>query len=267
MAASVPVSLGAEGIRQAVVPGFRLAELRFPPALTLAPHDHDRTTLAVVMEGGFDGWWAGREGACPPGALLVEPAGERHANRFAAGATTRVLIVQPEGDTPWLGGARGRARLRPDAVLLAWRIGEELRRPDAVTPVALEGLALELTALAARSEAPRPAIGSWVTRARDIVEERYAEPVTLSWLAAELQVHPSQLARAFRRQHGRPVGTYLREVRIRRAAVRLARSSEPIASVAVAVGFADQSHLTRWFVRHVGVTPARYRAIVRDPSS
>jgi AraC-like DNA-binding protein len=33
--------------------------------------------------------------------------------------------------------------------------------------------------------------------------------------------------------------------------------------VALAVGFADQSHLTRWFVRYIGVTPARYRAIQR----
>jgi AraC-like DNA-binding protein len=35
---------------------------------------------------------------------------------------------------------------------------------------------------------------------------------------------------------------------------------EPIADVAVAVGFHDQAHLTRHFRRHVGTTPGRFVA-------
>jgi AraC family transcriptional regulator len=59
------------------------------------------------------------------------------------------------------------------------------------------------------------------------------------------------------------VGTYLREVRVRRAAARLATGNESIADIALAVGFADQSHLHRWFVRLIGETPARYRRQLR----
>jgi AraC-like DNA-binding protein len=32
-----------------------------------------------------------------------------------------------------------------------------------------------------------------------------------------------------------------------------------VVDVALAVGFSSQSHLSHWFVRHVGVSPASYR--------
>jgi AraC family transcriptional regulator len=83
-------------------------------------------------------------------------------------------------------------------------------------------------------------------------------------LADELGRHPAYLARAFRAAYGRPVGTYLREVRVRRAAELLGGTETAIAEVALRVGFVDQSHLTRWFVRLVGLSPAAYRAKVRD---
>jgi AraC-like DNA-binding protein len=37
------------------------------------------------------------------------------------------------------------------------------------------------------------------------------------------------------------------------------------AQTAAAVGFADQAHLTRWFKRVTGVTPAAFRNSVQDP--
>lgn len=260
-----PVSLGAERARQLLVPGFAIADLGFPAGLTLGPHDHQRPTIAVVMSGGFDGWWNGREAPCGPGTLLVEPAGERHANRFGSRSGTRVIIIQPQTEGPM--PERAGPRRRPAALPLAWRVGEELCNPDTVTPMALEGLALELSALAAR-EPRRSTVGTRHLNAAALIEERYAQPITLSGLAAELGVSGAYLAREFRGHHGRSVGMFVREVRVRRAAERLARGKESLAEIALAVGFADQSHLNRWFVRHMGVTPGRYRMAVRGgPSS
>ena len=259
-----PVTLGASRVRRLRVPGFAVADLRFPGGLTLGRHDHDRATLAVVTEGAFDCWWNGREASCGPGTLLLEPAGELHANRFARRTDTRVIIIQPDGELLALrtAGSHGPRR-RPDALPLAWHVAEELRSRDDVTPMALEGLALELAALAARDVAiTRPE--SRLASAAAILEERYAQPITLSALAAELELHPGYLARRFRQQHGRSVGTFLREVRVRRAAERIARGDETLAQVALAVGFADQSHLTRWFTRSMGISPARYRRAILD---
>ncbi|HEX6127542.1 MAG TPA: AraC family transcriptional regulator, partial [Candidatus Limnocylindria bacterium] len=157
-----------------------------------------------------------------------------------------------------------RATFRPDVLPIADRLLEELRRPDAVTPLAVEGMALEIAAIAARQAAPSRQRPPWLRRAASILDDRYAESVTLSGLADELDRHPAYLARAFRAAYGRPVGTYLREVRVRRAAELLGGTETAIAEVALRVGFVDQSHLTRWFVRFVGLSPAAYRATVRD---
>jgi AraC-like DNA-binding protein len=58
---------------------------------------------------------------------------------------------------------------------------------------------------------------------------------------------------------------YLGLVRLERARALL-HTSAPIAQTAVASGFSDQSHLTRFFKRVYGVTPGAYAKAVRAES-
>jgi AraC family transcriptional regulator len=53
-------------------------------------------------------------------------------------------------------------------------------------------------------------------------------------------------------------------LRLAWAAAELARGGKPLAEIAAGAGFADQSHFTRIFRRHVGTTPARYREQARS---
>lgn len=261
MAASAPVSLGASRTEHREVPGFAVRTLQFPPDLSLPSHEHPEATIAVVLRGGFEGRWASGEGACGPGTLIVEPAGSPHANRFGlAGAL--VVTVQPT--STFATGLHDPSRSASlEAQALAWRAAAELRAQDDLTPIALEGLSLELLAVAGRSPDESSRTTDWLDRATEIVEGQYTRPLALGVVAAEVGVHPVRLARRFRARHGRSVGTYLREVRVRRAAASLADGNDSIAEIALAVGFADQSHLHRWFVRLMGETPARYRRQLR----
>jgi methylphosphotriester-DNA--protein-cysteine methyltransferase len=59
--------------------------------------------------------------------------------------------------------------------------------------------------------------------------------------------------RQFRDRYGVAPSAYLRQLRLREARRRLAARAA-IAEVAFATGFADQSHLTRWFRRTYGIT-------------
>ena len=68
---------------------------------------------------------------------------------------------------------------------------------------------------------------------------------------------PYHLARLFHDETGLPPHTYLTQLRINRAKQRL-QAGDPIADVAAATGFSDQSHLTRRFKRIVGVTPGQF---------
>jgi AraC-like DNA-binding protein len=94
--------------------------------------------------------------------------------------------------------------------------------------------------------------------ARDILHARIVDPPSLSELAAEVGTSRFALLRAFRTRYGLPPHAYLNQVRVRRARALLDDGMPP-AAVAVAVGFADQPHLSRHFRRLVGVAPGRYQ--------
>jgi len=139
---------------------------------------------------------------------------------------------------------------------------------DATVPLA-EELALELVStLSERLEyRGTGAAPSWLRRVRDVLHDRAAAKLTLTQMAIEAGVHPVYLARAFRHHFGRPLGSYLRRVRVAMAADGLARSDAPPARLACGAGFCDQSHLNRVFRRETGWSPVGYRRAVRDLQS
>lgn len=124
----------------------------------------------------------------------------------------------------------------------------------------LVGLLASLGRYVARAAAVTPA-SPRVARAVARLDEAPAEPVTLGDLAALAGVSRFQLLRGFSREVGTTPHAYLIQRRVRLARQLLAAGCGP-AEAAAAAGFADQSHLTRAFVRQLGVTPARYRRAV-----
>ncbi|MFZ3567721.1 AraC family ligand binding domain-containing protein [Streptomyces sp. BH097] len=112
------------------------------------------------------------------------------------------------------------------------------------------------TSLAAR---PRRSAGATAAdRAREVLEERLADPPSLEALADELGTSPFALLRAFRDTYGMPPHTWLTNARVR-VARRLLEAGTAPADAAVALGFTDQPHLNRHFTRIVGVPPGAYQ--------
>ncbi len=92
---------------------------------------------------------------------------------------------------------------------------------------------------------------------RDYINANFAADVSLSDLSGHVGLSPFHLARVFEKAIGVTPHVYLESVRIRRAR-ELLESAVSIAEVAIAVGYSDQSHLTRRFKRHLGITPGQY---------
>lgn len=97
-----------------------------------------------------------------------------------------------------------------------------------------------------------------VAAARDVLHARLVDPPSLDELAHMAGTSRFALLRAFRARYGLPPHAYLNQVRVRRARAML-DDGVPPATVAAAVGFADQSHLSRHFRRLVGLAPGAYQ--------
>ncbi len=99
------------------------------------------------------------------------------------------------------------------------------------------------------------------------IEENYHSEVTLETLAKLAKLSIRSLQRKFRSVFRITPSEYLLRVRIIKASKMLATTSTPIASIAAATGFSDQSHLTRRFVSAVGETPRSFRKRHHSASS
>ena len=111
-----------------------------------------------------------------------------------------------------------------------------------------------------RGPAREPRIVSVV---RDVLEDSYAKSAetTLQVLAQRAGVTPFRVIRAFREATGLAPHQYLIQVRVERARQFLADGAVP-SLAALMTGFADQSHLTYHFKKHLGITPGNYQRCV-----
>ena len=265
----VPVHMGSPRFDVVEVGGLKVTDAWFPAGEFLPPHVHERPIFATMLSGSFEDVFRTRTHECTPSTLFTEPAGERHANRIQdAGA--HVLIVQP--------GPAEAERLRSACRLWeeiycfrhggvaerARQVSREIRSPDAVSPLAIEALVLEMVVIAARlDDAHRRGSGppAWLDRVRELVHARFRERLRIGDLARAVDVHPAHLARTFRDHFHVPLGSYIRRLRVEWAMREMVETKDPLSAIAARAGFADQSHFTREFRKHSGLTPGRYRAL------
>jgi AraC-like DNA-binding protein len=99
---------------------------------------------------------------------------------------------------------------------------------------------------------------SLALKARDWLSDRLHDNIGLSDMAQALEVDRFRLSREFQSQFGLPPHAWLIQLRLTHARRLLAEGVSP-ANVAAQLGFADQSHLGRWFRRAYQLTPARYQ--------
>jgi AraC family transcriptional regulator len=265
--AAIPVTFGSTTRASLDAGGLQISSVVFPPGLRVRPHWHERACISVVLEDWRNGSRGKERYRSPAASVQAIPAEAVHEDVFPA-EPLPVLLVEAEPEVGETLGAYG-VRLEeiqyfcdPGIAALAVRIARELEAPDGVSALTVEGLVLELFALLARrgtAEAGSERTPKWLERARECLHDRFADGLSVADVAAEVRVHPAHLAREFRRRFGVPIGEYARRLRLDAAAARLATTDDPLAAIAFESGFAHQSHFTRAFKRHTGLTPARYR--------
>lgn len=152
---------------------------------------------------------------------------------------------------------------------LAVAVLEALRTGAAEDRLYIESIAELMAVHMARTHSsrtrPRPltrpkALPQWrIRRLIDYIEQHLGEDLSIEALAADVGLSPLYLARAFRLAFGQSPHQYVIGRRVEAAKQLLRDGTTPIADVALATGFSSQSHLSNWFRRAVGVSPAAYR--------
>jgi AraC family transcriptional activator of mtrCDE len=182
-----------------------------------------------------------------PGRLVVRSAtGGETAQAPAGGppSATRLCrlieLMREEAADEGPGSASLVSHLSGALFALTLRFASEGAQPPA-----------GLLALAAR---PR------LTAALMAMFERPGEPWTLDQFAALCNMSRATFVRQFQEAIGRSATDVLTEVRMTMAGRALLETAAPVAQIGESVGYQSDAAFQRVFKRHIGVTPARWRA-------
>jgi AraC-like DNA-binding protein len=238
--------------------GAHISRIMHPPGQRIGAHGHDWPVLTLYRMGGYreraDDGAIDLDGPSvvfqPAGAAHEDEIGDRGLEALAlafdpAWLSAEVRAILPRR-TQWrLGGpiaARGRALAQ------TWHEGDGASVRGETSRFLVEAFAWR------GASAPAPAWGARVLAALD------GGPRATAALALSLGLHPAWLARAYRAWRGEGLADTVRRRRVERGALLLRMSDTPLAEVAVACGFCDQSHMNRSFRAVLGRTPLDVRS-------
>ena len=227
---------------------FGVVETSYAPAASCSTHAHFEPYVCVILAGRVENRSRCGTRRMGPGEAFFRPSGTPHAVAYGRANGARCLMV----------------RLAPvymqdvlyahEQSFLVPRRTQQTLRARTVSARELSDLVDGWVAGLARTEGPHPSCCPAEEARRAIDAQPLEAPISIADVAERVGVHASHLARAFRRRWGRTMSEYVIELRVSRAARLLARDVS-IADAAASVGFYDQSHMTRSFVRFVGTTP------------
>src|SRR5262249_59558331 len=104
----------------------------------------------------------------------------------------------------------------------------------------------------------------WLASVTEFLQANYKANPTLISIGREVGAHPVHVAQVFRRFQGCTIGEYMRKMRVDFACRELACGDAPLARIAAAPGFADQSHFSRTFKALTRMSPSQYRIAAHD---
>ena len=239
--------------------GARVLRVVHPDRQEIGEHRHDWAYIGLHTLGRYHEIYDGGEALMSGPSAVLHPAGRPHAD-LVENVGLETLTV--EFDRAWL---RRHGFDAPLDRSLAWTggavalAGRQLARALCQPKIAEDQIGratARFLHFAFRAERElRPA---WLDRVRHALSAD-AAPSTID-IARRLDLHPAWLARAYRHATGEGLHETIRRKRVEQACILLRRSDRPLAEIALAAGFCDQSHMNRGFRATLGRTPAAVRS-------
>ena len=234
-------------------------------------HYHNRLEIYYLEEGACRYFIDTDTYTLQAGDVLVIPAGVLHTAVYQTSTHTRHLIqcdVQyvPHSVRPMLPNMVyicRQPRLQEEIKGLLKQIGREYGHPDELARDAVcahVGALLILLARAQREALSVPAADDFVARAVFYMKAHYAEPLTLSAVAAYCAVSCEHLSRSFKKKTGFGFNEYLTLYRLKQAQTMLLSDTPlSVGRVAELCGFNDSNYFASRCKRIFGLSPSELR--------
>ncbi|MER9870433.1 AraC family transcriptional regulator [Mesorhizobium sp. M0136] len=239
-------------------------------------HRHDTYAIGVTLYGVQRFSYRGQMHQSLPGQIIILHPDELHDGGAGTedGLRYRMLYLEPSLMLDCLGG--GSLPFVRNAVVtdrdlratLLSALGPLDQQLDDLFVVDFMTQLMQSLARHAGQPAKPVAKTAWraANLARGYLEENVARIVRSDELEAITGLDRYALSRHFRATFSTSPHRFLLMRRLQRAR-RMIEADEPLAQIAIAAGFSDQSHFNRHFKKAFGVTPGRWSALTRRPSA
>jgi AraC family transcriptional regulator len=244
-------------------------DLQHSSARKMPAHSHELAFFALLLESDYREQYGRQHTYFGPFTMSFRPAGIPHQDEVGPrGVKFFEIEVRPSWqrrlkecsgtlDLP-LNDCEGG-----ELLWLGMKLFRETRGSAVTQDLCVESLLAELLGTVARM--PRETIRDapkWLNHTLDKLRAECCERLTLDELGKDAGVHPVHLSRVFRRCIGEGIGEYVHRLRMRAACEHMLSPEMPLAEIALATGFADQSHFTRTFRKVTGMSPGAFRAVM-----
>jgi len=199
-----------------------------------------------------------------PGLLMALPPSAPHGEISTAPWACYWVLFEYAGlaNQPivLLDDREGSIRDIIERLIREWRSEQEYREAMIAHLLGQLGVTLQRTTTA---RAPTSA-ELLVQQFERELEDRFADPVSISTLCEKLGVSSSYMRAHFRRHRGVSPMQRIQQLRVRQAVASIRNSTQTLDAIAEHCGFSSASHLSRQVKRLTGKAPGAFRMAVDD---
>ncbi|WP_282090005.1 AraC family transcriptional regulator [Aquimarina algiphila] len=221
----------------------------------MLPHDHDFLSISLMLSGSLIEHTEKGTTIVKPGSILIKPAQLEHSNIFTESCTILSLNIY---DWEYYKFDYKNWDIIQRHMLLKYflRIIQDKDKKQS-----LSTLKSNLSPIADTKHI-QESIPEWIKHVRTIIDAQFLEPLKISELAKQVNVHPVHLGRTFKNYYKIDIKTYQKQLRMYFAVSQMITQNDNLTQIAHSTGYADQSHFTREFKKSTDFSPKKIATLL-----
>lgn len=247
-------------IARAECNGVVFAATKRRKSVKVPVHIHDYHSIKALVSGVHH--YAMSDGTIRhsiPNVWYYSPPFEPHSHEACESDITSLGILipvdkMPEVDLPARMQFRGEVAQHSIHI-----IQEQLKLTEPSERILLAAFNLILGYMLQGSQETPDDWPAWLTPVKNLIDQDALGHRSVKEIAAFANVHPSHLARSFRKFFGQPITEYMRDRKLEWCYQKVQTTDWKLGKIATLAGFADQAHFCRVFKRRYGRSPSDFR--------